>query len=375
MSNRRMPQDLIRGAQRLLQSAWDEVLTIPAAELETASPFVEERLSKDIECIMNGHTKALKYALLTQTLAKATDPQLNCLALQAGAAIKGAFDARSLCKKVVVPFEQGNFSNALGGSSDPYVSKPLRRPEITREDKVIREIKYPEEWEALYRVLSAIETAPKPQELATRVLRQILLEVRRQISQLSVSLPTSISTEELRNILREYLSQPTLGMGPQAVTYALLKVFNKRTGAFYEVTSASPTTADAPAGRLADIECKDSNGNIRLAVYVTQRLDLSKLEYELRKCKEKGVTNVLFVAHEIAVELEKAYSETTRYDINVAINRLVDLVLSITVLLNSEMRRELIDEICRVLSKWGGSSAERGFNEVLRQVLQMTYQG
>jgi hypothetical protein len=64
MSNRRMPQDLIRGAQRLLQSAWDEVLTIPAAELETASPFVEERLSKDIECIMNGHTKALKYALL-----------------------------------------------------------------------------------------------------------------------------------------------------------------------------------------------------------------------------------------------------------------------------------------------------------------------
>jgi hypothetical protein len=49
----------------------------------------------------------------------------------------------------------------------------------------------------------------------------------------------------------------------------------------------------------------------------------------------------------------------------VAINRLVDLVLSITVLLNSEMRRELIEEIRRVLSEWGGSSAERGFNEVL----------
>ena len=372
MSNRRMPQDLLQGAQRLLQSAWDEVLTIPAAELEKASPFVEERLSADIECIMNGHTKAFKYALLTQTLAKATDPQLYCLALQAGAGIRGAFDARSLCRRVVVPFEQENFSNALGGSSDPYVSKPLRRPEISLDDKVIREIKYPEEWEALYRVLSAIETAPNPQELATRILRQSLLEVRKQILQLSVSLPISISTEELRNILQEYLSQATLGMGPQAVTYALLKVFNKRTHTFYEVTSASPTTADAPAGRLADIECKDSNGTIRLAVYVTQRLDRPKLEHELRKCKGKGVTNVLFVAHEIAVKLEEAYRETTQYGINVAINRLVDLVLSITVLLNSEMRRELIEEIRRVLSEWGGSSAEMKFNEVLRQVLQMT---
>jgi len=372
MSNRRMPQDLLQGAQRLLQSAWDEVLTIPAAELEKASPFVEERLSADIECIMNGHTKAFKYALLTQTLAKATDPQLYCLALQAGAGIRGAFDARSLCRRVVVPFEQENFSNALGGSSDPYVSKPLRRPEISLDDKVIREIKYPEEYKALYRVLSAIETAPNPQELATRILRQSLLEVRKQILQLSVSLPISISTEELRNILQEYLSQATLGMGPQAVTYALLKVFNKRTHTFYEVTSASPTTADAPAGRLADIECKDSNGTIRLAVYVTQRLDCPKLEHELRKCKGKGVTNVLFVAHKIAVKLEEAYRETTQYGINVAINRLVDLVLSITVLLNSEMRRELIEEIRRVLSEWGGSSAEMKFNEVLRQVLQMT---
>ena len=180
------------------------------------------------------------------------------------------------------------------------------------------------------------------------------------------------STEELRNILILYLSRATLGMGPQAVTYALLKVFNKRTNTFHDVTSEPPTTADAPAGRVADIECKRDDGTVQLAVCVTQLLDLQKLKNELTKCKTKGVTNAMFVAYEIAIQPEQAYKEAAQQGINVTINHLVDFVLSITALLNSGMRRELIEKISRVLRKWGGSRAEIEFNEVLRGALQRT---
>lgn len=67
---------------------------------------VPQDMETKIEQII-GHTHlTYKYILLTGMLAKATNPEANPLVLQAGAPLHGAFDARSLCHGVVVPFEQ-----------------------------------------------------------------------------------------------------------------------------------------------------------------------------------------------------------------------------------------------------------------------------
>jgi len=363
------PKALVNKARTVLQSAWEKIASIPPADLETTHFVEDPKLERIINGLVNARTKALRYAALNQILAKATEHGLNCLALQAGARLKGAFDARSLCKQVVVPFEREHFGGALWVSTDPYVSKPLRRAKISLVPNVIRQIKYKEEWRKLHALLSAVEER-NDLEFTQRVLKQILLEIRKLISQQPLSLPGGISAEQTRAILSEYLARSTLGLGPQAVAYSLLEVFNRRTGTYQEVTSASPTAADTPAGRVADIECKDEKGALRLAVYVTQRLDLQKLEYELRKCKESGVANALFLASEIAVGRREAYEEASEYGVNAAIYDLVDFVLTITVLLNSEMRRELIEQITIVLQNWGGAGAVREFNEVVTRTLQ-----
>ncbi len=362
---------LERESRELLESIWSQISSIPVAELENTPPFAPEAIRKNIKSILQGRTKAFKYALMTQALAKGTDERINCLTIQAGAGGAGAFDARSLCKKVVVPFERQKLNNALGGSSDPYVSKPLRRPMISMDPEIVREIKYPDEWKALYEVLGTVESSMCKREVARDILREILLYLRKQICGSELRLPRTIGSEELRKILMRYLSGTSLGMGPQAVTYSLLKVFNKRTKTYEDVVSAPPTAADVKAGRVADIECKGGGGDVRVAVCVTQRLDRSKLVEELVKCKERNVANALFVAYKVEVELEAAYKKASGMGVGVAICGLVDFVLSTTVLLNGEMRKELVEDICGVLRQWGGNRAEMEFKDAVRAVLDM----
>lgn len=86
--------------------------------------------------VMLGSHKTYKYVLVTNLLAKSVQPNANAVALQAGAPISGAFDSRSLCHKVVVPFEREHLVNALGGSNEPYLNKPARFTHLSVDNAV-----------------------------------------------------------------------------------------------------------------------------------------------------------------------------------------------------------------------------------------------
>jgi hypothetical protein len=93
------------------------------------------------------------------------------------------------------------------------------------------------------------------------------------------------------------------------------------------------------------------------------------LENELKKCEGSEAINVLFLAFEIDVNRQKAYEKASQYGVNVAIYELVDFVLTITVLLNSEMRKELINQIYKVLEKWSGIGAVTEFADIVRKYI------
>jgi hypothetical protein len=59
-----------------------------------------------LESIILGTHLTFRYILLTGILAKNVDPSIHTRALQVKAPLDGAYDARSLCHKVVVPFER-----------------------------------------------------------------------------------------------------------------------------------------------------------------------------------------------------------------------------------------------------------------------------
>lgn len=86
----------------------------------------QSSLNDSIATVIAGTHLTFRYVLLTGLLAKATEPKANPLCLQAGAPLKGAYDARSLCHKVIVPHEQELLAGKLGGSNEPFLNKPAR---------------------------------------------------------------------------------------------------------------------------------------------------------------------------------------------------------------------------------------------------------
>ena len=94
--------------------------------------------TEQIKSVLYADHKTYKYILITALLAKACDTEVNPLALQAGAQLNGAYDARSLCHKVIVPFERNFLNNALGGSNEPFLNKPARFTHLSLNNAVRR---------------------------------------------------------------------------------------------------------------------------------------------------------------------------------------------------------------------------------------------
>lgn len=107
-------------------------------ELIERPEFCNDRLGHDIKNILEGSHKTYKYVLVTALLAKATNVEIDILSLQAKDETEGAYDARSLCHNVVVPFERDYLPNSLGGSNEPYLNKPARYPRLTTDNAVRR---------------------------------------------------------------------------------------------------------------------------------------------------------------------------------------------------------------------------------------------
>lgn len=114
-------------AEKKLKEAHTEALKTPAVTC-SHSKFIDEILD-------NTHL-TFKYILFTAILSKATDSAINPLALQAKSTLPGAYDARTICHKVIVPFEISTLNKALGGSNEPFLNKPARFTELSKTNAV-----------------------------------------------------------------------------------------------------------------------------------------------------------------------------------------------------------------------------------------------
>lgn len=112
-------------AQKVLDAAYQQALKRPDSVCAHAGL---------IDAVLDSEQLTYKYILLTALLAKATDETLNPLCLQKGADLPGAYDARSLCHKVFVPFETSVLKRALGGSNEPFLNKPARVPALDKSN-------------------------------------------------------------------------------------------------------------------------------------------------------------------------------------------------------------------------------------------------
>lgn len=109
-----------------------------AYENATHNPGTKCKYQDFIDFVIDNTHLTYKYVLFTALLSKATDETINPLCLQKHSQLPGAYDARTVCHKVIVPFEMETLKKALGGSNEPFLNKPARFPELDKTNAVRR---------------------------------------------------------------------------------------------------------------------------------------------------------------------------------------------------------------------------------------------
>lgn len=98
--------------------------------------FVDDEKGHLIDKILTGTHKTYRYILVTALLGKATNSEIDILSLQVDDGSNGKYDARSLCHKVIVPFETVKLQGCLGSSNEPFLNKPARFVSISKSNAV-----------------------------------------------------------------------------------------------------------------------------------------------------------------------------------------------------------------------------------------------
>src|SRR3989304_270836 len=104
-SEKKQTKDLIDRCRSLLDERWRSAIQLEGSSSSSSLP---QNIIEAINRSINASSKTYRYVLPTHLLAKAVDPSLDCRSVQAGSGLGGSFDARSICHKVIVPFDRLN---------------------------------------------------------------------------------------------------------------------------------------------------------------------------------------------------------------------------------------------------------------------------
>ena len=156
-------------ARHLLDELWQIVTQEKNGEINPA-----------IDQLIDSRFVSIRFCLPTQLLGKLTDQKLDCLCLQKGSGDSDSqWDPRSFSHKVLVPWVSEHQS-VLGTSTDPYVSKPLRKARIEANPG---NVKGKDEWILLYQVLSDVEAKNSEEYTRNRML-EVLRSIHKKFSEL-----------------------------------------------------------------------------------------------------------------------------------------------------------------------------------------------
>ncbi|MGI9212238.1 MAG: restriction endonuclease, SacI family [Methylococcaceae bacterium] len=210
-------------------------------------------ITDGIKEVLGGTHKTYKYILVNGILAKATSENANPLALQAGASFSGAFDARSLCHKVLVPFERDFLSNILGGSNEPFLNKPARFTHLDSENAV-RKGKDKEILLLLINLFASIETS----EDAKQYLACVLCFLRKQLEEKSQLFENVIAYSptlvEIYEFSLRFIEQSFEGETSAIIVGTLESLLHQYMDGEYSVKTHKVNQSGASSKEVGDID-------------------------------------------------------------------------------------------------------------------------
>lgn len=259
------------------------------------SELLEDNLSKRISNILRGTHKTYRYILVTALLAKATNDKINALSLQKGDGENGKYDARSLCHKVIVPFETLKLPGCLGSSNEPYLNKPARFVSLSLTNPVRRGNDYQtlSEVIAVLSEISNSEDAYKYLKSALFVLKKVSAEY---ISKFSVG-DSLIDISEFSQLVLDYIYLITeQSLEGEVCPLVVTQLEQMYLGKDYKVEPHKVNQSGASSKEVGDIDIYDKNKNLVYSIEVKDK-DFSKQDviHAITKFKQAELSTSLFI--------------------------------------------------------------------------------
>lgn len=346
-----------------LDEQWQRVLQEDGVEIDP-----------EINHFVDSHVASIRFAIFTQLLGKIADPRRDLICLQRGDARPGVasggarWDPRSFCVAVVVPWNNDN-ERVLGGSQDPYVSNPLRRPRL---DKGLVNVRAGDRdnWQALVGYLGNLQSAHHDEIINAFVKCLQCVAVRLQQQRIDYPTPNRVSLDQMCQVLDFFLATPSGGLRSQIVATALMRVLGDAFSIFSRVEGQGLNEADRARNMPGDIMCYHGSGRpenpeeVRLVVEVKSgSLRLVELQGSILKARTNYISNFLLATpgvHEDDKDtVDSAVHAEFVQGLNVYVTSIGDIVRSTFMLLAEERRTEFLNEIGRELDDRAAPLADR----------------
>ena len=348
--------------RKWLDTEWEDVLK-----------GAESMPDPEMDRLVNSSVVSIRYAVVTQILGKIADPSRSLLYLQSGSGEPGAWNARSFCDDVIVPWVAENH-DVIGASAEPYASKPLRRTGLSQG---MSDVRSSNEWDCLVMLFESLECA-SPDELR-KAYRRCLAAVARRLSRQSFKypIPMRISAARTQDTLEKFLSDQSGGLRPMVVAVALMQILGKGFGLFRRVESQGVNEADAVSGLPGDVMCYAADDNLIMAVEVKDRnLTLADVRASTRKAQraDQGFSSFLFTTPGIVssekVDIDESMEQAWASGLNLYQVNLLELAASSLVLLDEKWRPELLRGIGRELDRRSEHGHRRAWYDILTRLTE-----
>ena len=271
----------LKKAQEMLEKAYAEASLIKPEEELNIDPRLLE--------ILEGKHLTFRYIVITNLLAKATDPKIHSRALQAGSKLKGAFDSRSICHKVLVPFERDKLNNILGGSNEPYLNKPARYVEVSKKNSV-RHGNDKKLLGLLYEILEEVNLkknlAFKYLVKALAVLQRINLKKDAQIKAIS-----PLANKDVLLRIKKFLDNSCEGQSAALVADILFELLFQKINPQALVSSHPVNQSGKSSHEVLDIDITLENKVFCSFEVKDKKVLITDMKHMFKKAMDKNVLN------------------------------------------------------------------------------------
>lgn len=262
--------------------------------------FIEAELSQDdtgqkISKVLRGTHKTYRYILVTALLAKATNEKIDILSLQKGNGEKGKYDARSLCHKVLVPFETLKLPGCLGNSNEPFLNKPARFISLSSKNAV-RSGKDLETLTDVISILSSISDSSEAYKYLKSAMHDMKSASDEYVSKFSIG-DALIDISEFSQLVLDYVYKITEhSLEGEVCPLIIAQLEQMYLGKDFKVKPHKVNQSGASSKEVGDIDVYNKNKELVYSIEVKDKdFSCNDVAHAISKFKQAGLDTSLFV--------------------------------------------------------------------------------